>query len=54
MTAQGMKYRVEKAKRAIDEVFSDTSVSKDMTREAMGELLEDIEGKLESMGEDEE
>lgn len=49
MTATGLKYRVEKAMRAIDEVFSDTSVGKEETLEAMKELAENVDGKIEAL-----
>lgn len=52
MTATGLKYRVEKAARAIDEVGSDTSVGWEETLEALEELYNNIEGRIEAIQEE--
>lgn len=52
MSASGMKRRVEKATRAVDEIFSDTSVDWTVTIEALEEVQEDIEGKLDTLREE--
>lgn len=41
--------KVEEAKKAITAVFSDASVSKSATREALEDLQADIESMLESL-----
>ena len=40
---------MEKAKQAIDKVFSDTSVSVDETKDRLQELIEELQIKLESL-----
>lgn len=40
---------VERAQRAIEDVFSDTSVDRQTTRESLEELLEAIEMRLEAL-----
>lgn len=52
MTATGLKFRVEKALRAIDEVMSDTSVGKEETLEAMQELAERVNENIEALESD--
>ena len=42
---------LEDAKVAIDRLFSDTSVSQEVTRDSLRELQEDIEVKIESLEE---
>lgn len=49
MTTTGHELRVQKAKRAIDEVFSDKSVDQDVTRESLIELIEDLQQKMETL-----
>lgn len=44
-----MSSKLENAKRAIEDLFSDTSVSAQETREALEELMEDLEAKIESL-----
>jgi len=41
---------IEQAKEAIDNLFSDTSVSKEQTKEDLEELIEEIQCKIESLG----
>lgn len=41
---------MENAKIAIDKVFGDTSVPQSTTRESLEELRDEIEMKLESIG----
>jgi hypothetical protein len=41
---------LEEAEKAINDLFSDMSVSREKCRENMRELLADIEIKIESLG----
>lgn len=41
--------RYKKALRSIQELYSDTSVSKEMTREALNDLVSEIEIMLEAL-----
>jgi hypothetical protein len=52
VTATGLKFRVEKALRAVDEVMSDTSVGKEETLEAMHEIAERVDGNIEALEDD--
>ena len=47
-----MDSNIEQAKRAIDKIFSDTSVSPEETLELLGNLLDDIEIKMEALAVD--
>jgi hypothetical protein len=42
---------LERAKEAIDDLFSDTSVSKGKTREDLEELVDEIHFKIETIKE---
>jgi len=44
-----MKRKIDAVRRAIDELFSDTSVSKETTLEALEEVQADIEGKIDAL-----
>ena len=48
----GHKEKVEAAKVAIDKVFSDTSVSKEKTRDSLEEIVDHIEDKLLTLREE--
>jgi hypothetical protein len=43
-----------RAQRAIEEIFSNTKVSKTVTREDLEEILVDLEEKIAAVGEDED
>jgi hypothetical protein len=49
----GHEELLETAKRAINAVFGDTSVSRGQTRESMKELRDEIDTMLEAMDEEE-
>jgi hypothetical protein len=44
----------DRARRALDDVFGDTTVSLETTREALVELASDIDGFLMNLDEDED
>ena len=46
------KERVEKAKRAIETVFSDVSVTKTEMRESLRDIISHAEVMIEALGED--
>lgn len=44
---------VKKAEKAIDNLFSDTSVSREQTRESLEEIIDAIQMKIDSLKDDE-
>lgn len=51
MSATGIKIWVTKAKQAISAIESDTSVSQEVTLEALEEINEDVEMRIDALKE---